>query len=160
MMLGWFRNEISMFGWVSWKQNYDNLPWLYSIRTATNFDYHVPMCSILSYMFLIVLWFSSLPPWLFGRSLWMTTSLWMSCAKWSGTSVLGGQEILQDVGGIVLFWVGIWKFVIWLFFWGDYSFIIYRDLWPDLKIQAGGDRYFAQIYVSCRRRWWEWILTR
>lgn len=103
--------------------------------------------------------FSSLPPWLFGRSLWMTTSLWMSCAKWPGTSVLGGQEILQDVGGIVFLLVGIWKFVNY-FLGGDHSFIIYRDLWPDLKIQAGGDRYFAQIYVAFRTRWWEWILTR
>ena len=51
----------------------------------------------------------------------------MSCAKWPGTSVLGGQEILQDVGGIVFLLVGIWKFVNY-FLGGDHSFIIYRDL--------------------------------
>ena len=157
-MLGWFRNKISMFGWVSWKQNYYNWPRLYSIPTVTNFDYHVPMCSIFSYIFSIVLWFFLLAT-VTVRQVTVNDNEPLNELREMARDLSSGRfrKILQEVGGIVFLLVGIWKSVI---FWGDHSFIICRDLWPDQKIQAGGDKYSPQIYVSCRTRWWQWILTR
>lgn len=115
-------------------------------ESITIITYHGYTVSVqqptLTIMFLCVLYvlifsqlcygFSSLPPWLFGRSLWMTTSLWMSCAKWPGTSVLQFWEGRKSCK----MWVELYCFGRYLeicyFLGGSFIYYLQRSMtWPN-----------------------------